>query len=166
MEEDSKENGEIKIPREGEDSMSQDEDDDEEDKGAEVKLSKTSVTQYADWFIERAKYIPLRLSYKERKHLRLLEAALNVSEYTDKIDILSFRNKGQRIHAELEEICSILLGLVIACDYKYGQSLIQNKSFKDNEEFFQYIFEIGRRHKIMNPGSFLYPFVHCSSFML
>ncbi len=36
-------------------------------------------------------------------------------------------------------------------DYKKGQELINNKSFKDNEEFFQKIFEIGRRHKIMNP---------------
>ena len=34
-----------------------------------------------EWFVERSKYIPLRLTYGERKYLRLLEAALNVSEY-------------------------------------------------------------------------------------
>lgn len=32
--------------------------------------------------ITRAKFIPLRLTYKERKFLRLLEAALTVSDYT------------------------------------------------------------------------------------
>jgi hypothetical protein len=34
-----------------------------------------------EWFVERSKYIPMRLTLGERKYLRLLEAALNVSEY-------------------------------------------------------------------------------------
>jgi len=34
-----------------------------------------------EWFVERSKYIPMRLTLMERKYLRLLEAALNVSEY-------------------------------------------------------------------------------------
>ena len=34
-----------------------------------------------EWFVERSKYIPMRLTLMERKYLRLLEAALSVSEY-------------------------------------------------------------------------------------
>jgi hypothetical protein len=129
--------------------------DEEEENGASpVKLVSTTTQQVAEWFAERSKYIPLRLSLKERKLLRLLEAAANVSEYTDKVDILTWKSKTQRIHTQLQDICAILLGLVVATDYKTGQAMIADKSFKDNEEFFQRIFEIGRRHKIMNPGFF------------
>ncbi|KAJ3013577.1 hypothetical protein HKX48_005663 [Thoreauomyces humboldtii] len=104
-----------------------------------------------DWFLERAKYIPLRLTLEERKFLRLLEAGLNVSEYTDKIDILSYGSKSKRIVAQIKELCAILSGLVLAADYKTGQLLFQDRDFENNAEFFQEIFELGRRHKIMNP---------------
>jgi len=102
-------------------------------------------------FVERAKYIPMRLTPDERKLLRLLEAALHVSEYTDVVDVLSYRSKTHRITKQLKEICAILCGLVVASDYRAGQRLIVDKEFKDNEAFFQDVFEIGRRHKIMNP---------------
>jgi hypothetical protein len=36
-------------------------------------------------FLERSRYIPLRLSADERRYLHLLEAALSVSAYTDKV---------------------------------------------------------------------------------
>ncbi|KAI8812789.1 hypothetical protein BJ742DRAFT_791834 [Cladochytrium replicatum] len=103
------------------------------------------------WFLERSKYIPMRLDVKERKYLRLLEAALQVSEYTDKIDIISYQNKNKRIVMQIKELCSVLSGLVLAADYKVGQELFETKSFADNEVFFQAIFEFGRRYKIMNP---------------
>jgi hypothetical protein len=43
---------------------------------------------------ERCRYIPLRLKLDERRLLRLLEAALNVSEYTDKVGA-SFGGEGR-----------------------------------------------------------------------
>jgi hypothetical protein len=103
-------------------------------------------------FTERARYIPLRLNLKERTRLRLLEAALTVSDYTDKVDVINYsKSKTQRITKQLQEICAILCGLVVALDYKTGQELLADKDFAQNAGFFQAVFEIGRRHKVMNP---------------
>ncbi|KAI9315559.1 hypothetical protein BX666DRAFT_1860644 [Dichotomocladium elegans] len=103
------------------------------------------------WMENRAKYIPLRLQLRERRMLRLLEAALNVTEYTDHIDNESHTSKAKRVVSQIKELCAILTGLVLACDYKQGQELFADRSFEENEEFYQTVFEIGRRHKIMNP---------------
>ncbi|EMD40428.1 hypothetical protein CERSUDRAFT_111030 [Gelatoporia subvermispora B] len=116
-----------------------------------VQQSFTGST-VGDWFIERAKYIPIRLTVQERKYLRLLEAALNVSEYTDKIDTLGASlSKAKRIVHQIRELCAILSGLVLAADYKQGQELFSDRDFQANAEFYQQLFEFGRRHKIMNP---------------
>lgn len=105
-----------------------------------------------EWFVDRAKFIPMRLSLVERKYLRLLEAALHVSEYTDKIDTIGFGlSKAKRIVHQIRELCAILSGLVLSADYKQGQELFSDRDFQANEEFYQQIFELGRRHKIMNP---------------
>lgn len=98
-----------------------------------------------------AKFIPLRLTYEERHLLRLLEAALQVSEYTDRVDILSYKSKTKRIVEQLKEICSVLTGLVIASNLKVGKKFLELKNFSDNAKWFQDVFEIGRRYKIMNP---------------
>ncbi|EFJ53122.1 hypothetical protein VOLCADRAFT_115699 [Volvox carteri f. nagariensis] len=108
----------------------------EEDDSAEPMrgtISSQSAGMPSTSFAERARYIPLRLSHDERKLLRLLESALNVSEYTDK------------------DLCAILSGLLVATDYRKGQDLIRDRNFADNAEFFQDIFELGRRYKILNP---------------
>lgn len=112
----------------------------------------TKGATVGEWFVERSKYIPLRLTLPERKYLRLLEAALSVSEYTDKIDTLSFgQSKAKRIVAQIKELCAIMSGLLLSADYKMGQELFQDRDFQANEEFYQTVFELGRRHKIMNP---------------
>ena len=52
--------------------------------------------------------------------------------------------------AIVREVCALLCGLLVASDYKLGQATIENNFFADNQRLFQTIFEVGRRHKIMN----------------
>jgi hypothetical protein len=81
------------------------------DEPAELLGSSASeVVQY----VERACYIPMRLSLEDRRLFNLLEAALSVSDYTDKVDILTWQNKSGRIVAQVKDICSILSGLKVA----------------------------------------------------
>lgn len=112
-----------------------------------------SAAADSDSFAERAKYIPMRLSHDERKLLRLVEAALNVSTYTDEVDVVTYSKMKtrQRIHTQIRDLCSILTGLAVASDYGVGQKLVENRDFAENEKYFQTAFEIGRRHKIANP---------------
>jgi Protein of unknown function (DUF2009) len=115
-------------------------------------LQPTPGASVGEWFVERAKYIPVRLTLGERKYLRLLEAALLVSEYTDKIDVIGFGlSKTKRIVHQIRELCAIMSGLLLSADYKMGQELFTDKDFQANEDFYQTVFELGRRHKIMNP---------------
>lgn len=102
-------------------------------------LPRTSETK-ANNFVDRAKYIPLRLNYDERKYLRMLEAALNVCEYTDKIDVVVYSSKSKRIVMQIKEICSILSGLVLAADYNAGQQLFKDRDFEHNADFFQQMY--------------------------
>jgi hypothetical protein len=108
---------------------------DEEHLDNNAMVQDTTNTQVGTYFLERAKYIPLRLAVHERKYLRLLEAALHVSEYTDKIDIITYSSKSKRIVAQIRELCAILSGLVLAADYKAGQELFQDRNFEDNADF-------------------------------
>ncbi|KZT71502.1 hypothetical protein DAEQUDRAFT_665907 [Daedalea quercina L-15889] len=119
---------------------------------ADAENTIADESTVGEWFVDRAKFIPMRLTLGERKYLRLLEAALNVSEYTDKIDTIGFGlSKAKRIVHQIRELCAIMSGLVLSADYKQGQELFQDRDFAANEEFYQQIFELGRRHKITNP---------------
>ncbi|KAF8214028.1 hypothetical protein K438DRAFT_1660669 [Mycena galopus ATCC 62051] len=142
------------------DAMDADDSDDEEwervvaGPSTEVVLSAQPAvgSSVGEWFVERSKFIPLRLNLAERKYLRLLEAALSVSEYTDKIDTIGFGlSKAKRIVQQIRELCAIMSGLLLSADYKRGQELFTDRDFQANAEFYQSIFELGRRHKIMNP---------------
>ena len=99
---------------------------------------------------ERSKFIPLRLSMGERKMLRLVEATMICCDYTTQVD-KPFKSAARRTHAQLKGVSSVLRGMVTACDYSAGQKLLEQDNYCDYERFFRQMFEIARRHKIMNP---------------
>lgn len=100
--------------------------------------------------LERSKYIPLRLSLGERKMLRLVEAAMTCCDYTTEVD-RPFRSATRRTYQQLKGLSAILRGLVTSCDYEAGRKLVEDDNFAAYEPFFRQMFEIARRHKIMNP---------------
>lgn len=82
------------------------------------------------------KYTPLRLTMKERSLLRILEAALNASEYTDKVDIIASQ-RAKRMATQIREICSIIAGLIVATDYNLGQNLFRDRDYARNVELYR-----------------------------
>lgn len=107
-----------------------------------------------EWFVERAQYIPLRLQMQERKKLRLVKAALSVSDYTSKVDTPALqKSSAKRMHRQVREICSIFSGLIVGTVYKHGQTVIEERCF-DKPIYANHLgktLEYARRHKIMNP---------------
>jgi hypothetical protein len=102
-------------------------------------------------FEQQAASIPVRLSEQERRYLALLTSALKVSDYTDKIDTYSSRNKAQRIEEELNKLFATISGLMVAEKFEVGQRLVKGRRLSDNGELLSQIFEVGRRYKVMNP---------------
>lgn len=102
---------------------------------------------------ERSKYIPIRLSLEERKMLRLVEATMNCCDYTSQVDHdqKGFKNSARRTHALLRGVTSVLRGIITSVDYAAGQKLLNDGNYQDYEDFFRTVFEIARRHKIINP---------------
>ena len=47
----------------------------------------------------------------------------------------------------------MLSGLVVSVDYETGRKLSEDRDFATQQKFFRDVFEVGRRHKIMNPDS-------------
>lgn len=73
------------------------------------------------------------------------ERGIVLMAYIDKIDILTYANKTRRIVTQIRDLCAIIAGLLVAGDYKLGNQLFSESSPKQNELFYQQIFEVGRR---------------------
>jgi len=99
----------------------------------------------------QVKYIPLRLTAEERGLLGILEGALYVSEYTDQVDVYHAGSKARRMALQIQQVCAILAGLVVANNFDVARRPLMERSFADNNYFFRMVFEIGRRYKILNP---------------
>jgi len=126
----------------------------EEDKLSEIY---SNIEQHSDGTVlpsqimsERAKYIPVRLTYEERKSLRLVNAAINVSDYTTAVDI-EFKNKSRRSHLQLQYIVAFLSGLLAATSYELGQDVLADRNFVPHADLIRRLLEIARRYKITNP---------------
>ena len=115
----------------------------------EAELDGSEMVDSAN-MLERAKYIPLRLSYEERKALRLVNAAISVSNYTSTVDKI-FKSNSRRQNHQLQHICAFLSGLVSAHNYGEGQDVLSDRNFIPFEQYLQEVLEIARRYKIMNP---------------
>lgn len=103
-----------------------------------------------DNLFERSKYIPLRLSYEERKSLRLISSILNISNYTNMVDNETLK-KNKRKHLQIQSIVSILSSIIISLDYNEGQNCLSSRNFSEYENIYQSLIEIFRRYKIINP---------------
>ncbi|CCI44553.1 unnamed protein product [Albugo candida] len=108
--------------------------------------------EYESFLLHDAECIPLRLDAHERSLFQILDASLSASEYTDKVDVLSYRSATKRILSELIDMLSTVSGMVLVDNFPSGKRLVENKLLEANAKLFQEIFEIGRRYKMMNPA--------------
>jgi len=102
----------------------------------------------------QARSMPMRLSQGERGLLGILEGALYVSEYTDRVDVYHTGSKARRMALQIQQVCAILAGLVVANNLDVAKRPLTERSFTENQHFFRAVFEIGRRYKILNPDKF------------
>jgi len=124
------------------------------DQYKELKTDAADATDGKDIdFYERAKFVPMRLTYDERKYLRLIDSTVHVSRYTDHMDGVTGPriNPARKMALQMKQLCAILTGMQVAHSYEQGQQLMQNRDYNTRSLFFQTVLEIGRRYKILNP---------------
>lgn len=102
----------------------------------------------------QARFVPLRPTPEERSLLQILGGALYVSEYTDQVDVYHAGNKARRMALQIQQVCAIVAGLVVANNFDVAKKPLMERGFAENRHFFRAVFEIGRRYKILNPEKF------------
>ena len=99
--------------------------DEDSQEGEIVYTEDGEINRYNFDYEKRSEFIPLRLSPEERHHLSLVESALDVSEYTERIDIYHrFGGKKKMIKEQLKDICSILSGMFFVRGFYVGLNRI------------------------------------------
>jgi hypothetical protein len=107
-----------------------------------------------------ADHVPVRLDEHERRLLRLVDGALDISEYTDVVDVaanmMGYGGGGYggrssyaggatgangRIVDQLKEIFQLFIGLELTSNFKHGCELGQG-AVKDDAKFYQHMFEV------------------------
>mmetsp|Transcript_6230 Transcript_6230/g.9842 ORF Transcript_6230/g.9842 Transcript_6230/m.9842 type:complete len:544 (+) Transcript_6230:128-1759(+) len=107
--------------------------------------------EIARWYTERSKYIPVRLTFEERVRLRLVQALMKSSDYTDLVDGVEHKSSARRMMRQVKCIQAILVGIATSLKYDKAQALVHELDFHKYEETFAGVFETGRRYKVMNP---------------
>lgn len=98
----------------------------------------------------------LRLTSKERETLKILTAALKVSEYTDEVDaVRSSYQRHEKIQQAMVDLYAIVLGLSLVASElptdvrdRLGDEKLRIGTFAP---VFNHAFEVGRRFKRFNP---------------
>eukprot|EP00392_Amoebophrya_sp_AT5.2_P008066 g8085.t1 len=115
-------------------------------------LEENEITEFARNLVGITKQAPVRMSLAERQVWKILEASLEVSEYTDKIDVLHRGSKQDLIVEQILELCNCIAGMLVSNSYERASKTFSNNFIGENELLFQRVFELGRRAKILNPG--------------
>mmetsp|Transcript_33092 Transcript_33092/g.77622 ORF Transcript_33092/g.77622 Transcript_33092/m.77622 type:complete len:535 (-) Transcript_33092:306-1910(-) len=111
-----------------------------------------SNSEMGAWFVERARYVPLRLAMRERKALRLLEGMMGVTEYTSLVDTPALAaNPAKRQQKQMREIHALLCGIVTASSVESGRDLYTGREYARYAKMFGAVFEGVRRYKVTNP---------------
>ena len=119
-------------------------------------LSLVEDTTSLDFVASLAQFTPLRLTDEEHVMLRVMEGALDHSEFTNNVDVSSNMHyvrevwdKDERVRAEISEMCGVIVGLSVANDV--GDKNLLHRSLDENFDYLIRCFEVARRFKILNP---------------
>ena len=106
-------------------------DEDDWNGNAEADATPDMSASIGAWFRERCKYIPLRLTYEERKSLRLIQALMKASEYTDLVDGANFKTEQKRMIRQMKCLRAAFTGIIASFDYRTAQRITDGADFSE-----------------------------------